>query len=178
MSKKFTDDDIIRFIYDEMDPHESEAFLAELCTDESLWERFESLQEITAKTKDLELQPSEASVANVMAYVRDTAPYIEQPTRMEKFKDATRTYIAGKIPVAISLNAVIIVAFIMFVTVAIMGSAYELTRGGIDSPNTGVLVQQVDEEKSDLYEWDDSEIEEELRQIRQGVENLREDPVL
>lgn len=179
MNRKFTDDDIIRFIYNEMEPHESEVFLGELCSDESLWERYESLQEIAAKTKAFELEPSEAAVANVMAYVRDTSPYFEQPGRFEKIKDATRSYLVGKIPVAISLNAVIIVAFIMFVTVAIMGSAYELTRGGIDNPNTGVLVQQVDEDLDpEMYRWDDSDIEEELKEIRQGVENLREDPVL
>ncbi|MEZ4776289.1 MAG: hypothetical protein R3D00_24150 [Bacteroidia bacterium] len=176
-NKKFTDEDIIRFIYDEMVPHESEAFLVELCSDELLWERYEFLQETAGMAASVVYEPSEQSVQKVMDYVRETAPYIPQPTRADRFRDATRTFIAGKIPMAISLNAVIVVAFIFFVTVAIMGSAYQLTRGGIITPK-GTLVQQVDDENTELYQWDDSAIEEELMQIRKSVDNLREDPVL
>ncbi|MEZ4825016.1 MAG: hypothetical protein R3C61_01800 [Bacteroidia bacterium] len=176
-NRKFTDEDIIRFIYDEMKPHESEAFLVELCSDESLWERYEQLQETAGMASSVVYEPSEQSVQNIMDYVRETAPFIPQPTRADRIREATRTFITGKIPVAVSLNAVIVVAFIFFVTVAIMGSAYQLTRGGIITPK-GTLVQQVEEENSDIYQWDDSNIQEELKQIQKGVENLREDPVL
>ena len=176
MKRQFTDEDIIRFIYEEMKPKESDAFLTALCSDESLWERYEHLQTINEDVQKAVLEPSVESCERVMAFVRETAPTQKQPTT--KAKSSIRTFLAGKIPVAISLNAVVVVAFITFISVAILGFTYELTRGAIVKPG-GPLVQQTDVEENPRFEWDDSEIDEKLRFIREGVETIeKEDPIL
>ena len=175
MRRKFTDEEIIRFIYEEMNPKESDAFLTELCSDESLWERYENIQSMNEEIQSAVLEPSNESVNRVMAFVQESAP--TQVKTPAKQKSPIKTFLAGKIPVAVSLNAVIVIALILFVSVAILGSAYELTRGSIIKPN-GALVQQVEMEDDTQFDWDDSEIEEKLKMIRKGVETIQEDPIL
>ena len=176
MKRMFTDEDIIRFIYEEMNPKESDAFLTELCTDESLWERYERLQHMNEQVVNAVLEPSPESVERVMTFVKESAhTQVKSP---KKRRNPIKKFLAGKIPVAVSLNAVIVMALILFVSVAILGSAYELTRGAIIKPG-GSLVQQVEMEGDIQFDWDDSEIDAKLEMIRQGVETIQEeDPIL
>ena len=67
MKKQFTDDDIIRFLYNEMKGAENDAFLEALCTDESLWERYELLQESVEMLSGVQYEPSEASLQQIRA---------------------------------------------------------------------------------------------------------------
>lgn len=179
MKKKFTDEEILSFLYDEMDGPTSEEFLAAICADEELWSRYEHFQEVVEGISSLSYEPSEYSVQTVKAYVKASAGVSEiQPEPAVAAPSTTSSYILGKIPVTISLNAVIILAMILFVSVAIVGSAYKLSRGVIDNPNTGTLVHQVEVEEAPVFEWDDSAIDEELEVIRQGVEDLKDDAIL
>jgi hypothetical protein len=175
MKRQFKDEDIIRFIYEEMNPKESDVFLTELCSDESLWERYEQFQTLNEKVANAVIEPSDEACEKVMAFVKETASLQKQIP--QKTPNPIQSFLAGKIPVAISLNAIIVVALILFVSVAILGSAYELTRGTIIRPN-GALVQQVEMEDDLDYNWDDSEINEKLKMIRKGVETIQEDPIL
>ena len=43
MKKKFTDNDVLRFLYGEMSPSEHDAFLDAMYEDEELFEKFEEL---------------------------------------------------------------------------------------------------------------------------------------
>jgi hypothetical protein len=78
MKKKFTENDVLRFLYGEMTPSEHDAFLDAMYEDEELFEKFEELKAAQAGLQPVELAPSETSVSRVMRYatraVRDRRP--------------------------------------------------------------------------------------------------------
>lgn len=78
MKKKFTENDVLRFMYGEMSPAEHDAFLDALYDDEALFEKFEELKAAQAGLQPVALTPSETSVSRVMRYakraVRDRRP--------------------------------------------------------------------------------------------------------
>lgn len=73
MKKKFTDNDVLRFLYGEMSPSEHDAFLDALYEDEELFCKFEELKAAQEGLQSVELAPSEASVTRVMHYARRAA---------------------------------------------------------------------------------------------------------
>jgi hypothetical protein len=73
MKKKFTDNDVLRFLYGEMAPAEHDAFLDAMYEDEELFEKFEELKAAQAGLQPVELAPSEASVSRVMHYAKRAA---------------------------------------------------------------------------------------------------------
>ncbi|MDX1906157.1 MAG: hypothetical protein SF053_03925 [Bacteroidia bacterium] len=74
MKKQFTDEAIVRYLYDEMEPAEHDAFVEALCTDEQLWQRYELLQETVAALGQVQYEPSEVSLQAIRTYVRHSAP--------------------------------------------------------------------------------------------------------
>ena len=70
MKKKFTDNDVLRFLYGEMSPSEHDAFLDAMYEDEELFEKFEELKAAQASLQSVELTPSEKSVSRVMSYAK------------------------------------------------------------------------------------------------------------
>jgi hypothetical protein len=70
MKKKFTENDVLRFMYGEMAPAEHDAFLDALYEDESLFENFEELKAAQTGLQPVDLTPSEASVTRVMRYAK------------------------------------------------------------------------------------------------------------
>jgi hypothetical protein len=73
MKKKFTENDVLRFMYGEMSPAEHDAFLDALYDDEALFEKFEELKAAQAGLQQVELAPSEASVSRVIKYAKRAA---------------------------------------------------------------------------------------------------------
>ncbi|MFM2375639.1 MAG: hypothetical protein RLZZ165_736, partial [Bacteroidota bacterium] len=73
MRNKFTEDDILRFLYSEMTPQEQDAFLHALAGDEALQERFEALNATQEGLRPVELAPAEASVKRIMGHARRAA---------------------------------------------------------------------------------------------------------
>ena len=173
MKRRFTDDDIIRFLYDEMSLTESEMFLTTLCSDESLWERYEYFQKVVEQIGQLKYSPSDYSVNKVMNYVRETTPEnpVEKPS-------AKRRPLWKRIPYDLPLKSVAAVALMLFMTVAITGSIYTVDRGGVIFPRNEGLVQQVDFEFNPLYKWDDSELDVQLEEIRLQVANLEDNQIM
>ncbi len=72
MKRSFTNEDIIRFLYNEMPDEEAEQFLDAVCVDEKLWERYEYYQNIVDIIPKEVLTPSSESVDSVMTYVAST----------------------------------------------------------------------------------------------------------
>ena len=70
MKKKFTENDVLRFMYGEMSPAEHDAFLDALYEDEALFEKFEELKSAQAELQPVALSPSEASVSRVLGYAK------------------------------------------------------------------------------------------------------------
>lgn len=159
----FGDEAIIRFLFDEMDRAESEAFLSALCADEALWQRYEYFQEVVEQLGTLQEAPSDYAVEQIMAYVRRPAPPAQPPAWF---------------PFALNLNALVVAAMVVFFSVAVLGFAYKLRRGDIAQP-ADKLVQQVQPAPvNSLYDWDDSDIREKLDRVRDGIEVITDAPVL
>lgn len=173
MKQNFTDDDIIRFLYDEMGPSESEAFLDVLCDDEALWERYEHFQEIVKQTSSLEYLPSDHSCQQILAYVKETS--IEAELAGAKPATATekslKTYMMGAIPFTLSLNAVLILAVVLFASVTITGSVFQMSMNQQTLPDKPLVHQTLEDEN--LYDWDDTATKREINSISDGLESLR-----
>ncbi|RMG72695.1 MAG: hypothetical protein D6722_04995 [Bacteroidetes bacterium] len=157
----FSDEDIIRFLFDEMKRPENETFLDALCQDEVLWQRYEFFQEIVEQLGAVQEDPSDQTVEQVLAYARQHAGSKALPRWF---------------PLALNLNAVVAVAMVLFFSVAILGFAYKLQRADISPPPEN-LVQQVEPDHS-LYEWDDPFIRQKLEDVRNGIETITDAPVL
>lgn len=174
MKEPFTDDDIIRFLYEEMNPSESEAFLQALCTDEALWERYEALQQTSEQLSGLSYEPSEESLARIREVAREVAAEMPAPP-----VPAKRKSLWAYIPKDLPLKAVATVAFLLFMGVAITGSFYtfdqrkQLADNHVAVPGALKLVQQVDHEYDPMFQWDDSDLERQLDEIRDRVEEIQ-----
>lgn len=177
--RKYTDEDIIRFLSEEMSPAESEAFVGALASDEELWERYEQFQDSLEQLPDAELAPSQQSVERVMAFVAETSP---QPSGLEELTQvvapaptpAVRTLRAGTWSMQVNLNAVIVMSLTLFVSVALFGSIYKLNRGQVQRPNTGPLVESVAPEADPRMMWDDSDLHEQLDEIQHRIDALHD----
>ena len=73
MKRKYNSNDILRYIYGEMEPQEHDEFLDALCTDDKLFKQFEQLQEAQKPLATVELSPSKASVDKVMHFAGTSA---------------------------------------------------------------------------------------------------------
>lgn len=70
MKKKFTENDILRFLYGEMSPKEHDAFLDAMYEDEALFEAFEEIKNAQASLETVALTPSNKSVDRIMGYAK------------------------------------------------------------------------------------------------------------
>ncbi len=73
MKRKYNNNDILRYIYGEMEPRESDEFLDALCTDDALFRRFEQAQEAQKALAPIDLSPSQNSVDKVMHFAGTSA---------------------------------------------------------------------------------------------------------
>lgn len=68
MRKKYSKNDILKFIYGEMSPREHDEFCDALCTDEELFETFEAIREGQGQLSPVELSPSDQSVNRILHF--------------------------------------------------------------------------------------------------------------
>lgn len=155
MKQMFTDEDIIRFLYNEMGYRETEVFLDALYKDDSLWERYEAFQHIVDKLDDVQMEPSKEACDNIMRYVEETAPVAEKKKAFA-FVRVNNT----------QRNAILMVAFVLFASVTIMVSVFNMKSTQTSYQETAGAIEPV------VLEWDDNS-EEQLQVIRKQVDNLR-----
>lgn len=73
MKRKYGKNDILKFIYGEMEPVEHDEFLDALCTDENLFETFEQIQEGQKELKPVDLAPSTQSIQRIQHIANSAA---------------------------------------------------------------------------------------------------------
>jgi len=184
MKKRFTDEDILRFLYDEMNQAESEALLTELVSDEDLWQRYEALQEVVEDLAVVSYDPSEDSVAAIQDYVRRSRleESVESLPSLSPSSVSAKRLRLGEI--SVNLQALVGVALGIFLLLTVAGSAIKLSREKFANPNTGKLVEnQKSRPENSLdndprYNWEMKDINQNLEKIKEGLQTLEDRPVM
>lgn len=70
MIQTFTQDDVIRYVYEETDPTESQCIEDALLADDELMAAFLDAAELRAQLNRAERQPREATIQNILSYSR------------------------------------------------------------------------------------------------------------
>jgi hypothetical protein len=73
MKQIYTEDDVIRYVYGEMDEEEYPVFFEVLCKDAVLWQMFESLQQLKSELGESLQDPSDATCRAIMEEVNRMA---------------------------------------------------------------------------------------------------------
>lgn len=174
MKRHFTDDEIICFLYDEMNAKDGHEFMDALCIDEELWARYEHFQEIVEQLSDLKYEPSKLSVEKVRTYVYEGQ--IHDGPALDKIPQPKKPILKGALStgrvlsVSLNLNAVVLMAVLLFVSVAVTGTFLKLKRG-LPSQNQATPTAFVHDAESH-FRWDDSYLDVELDRIREKVQGL------
>jgi len=160
MKKRNKEKNIIRFVFDEMAEQEADSFLSDLCAEDELWDSYEEIDGTVELVKEAEVHPSQASLDNIMAFVAES-----NPQRVEA-EDDTATFLG------IKLHKVLTVAMVIFVMVGIGSSVYKIRRSQSLSPDHNNVVQTFPTNDLNSLDWEGSEIDQNLKDIRKRIENL------
>ena len=154
MKQNFTEEDIIRFLFNEMPSQESNNFLDALCKDEELWENFEKYQQVSDKLVPIQLTPSDQSIQHIMDFVSDT-----QEVAGKK---------SGKGFTSSRVNTLLLSGLILLATGTILGSVY---HGKIADPSGNAISQQ---QEAVLLDWEEKELDLQIESIKEEIQNLKQ----
>jgi hypothetical protein len=156
MKREFSDEDIIRFLYDEMEGGEHAQFIEQLYADESLWNRYEDYLEVKDEIPDLSLEPSEQSVSNVLQAVAEMPQAEPAPA------------IAAQPSAAFfGWNEVVTLALVLITSFTIALSVARMTTF---APSEAIVQESVSEE---MLIWEDESISRKLDLIRLNLEDMQ-----
>ena len=68
MTKTFTENDLVRFLYNELSKSESEEIERAILTDEELQEQINKLKTLQQDMDNLRLSPSKRTIGKILAY--------------------------------------------------------------------------------------------------------------
>jgi len=162
MKHKFTEEDIIRFLYNEMSIRESEAFLDALYTDDQLWETFESYQHIVDKLIRMEVDPSDETCNNIMRFVADTHP---DPKPKQKSSGNKQNQLR------VMMMGVLVLVTSMIVT----GSIYFFQEARQKNQQAANMPVSSEQKTQMPLEWEDPHTEQTIQSIRQQLDDIKED---
>jgi len=128
MKKSFTEEDILRFLYNEMSIRESEAFLDVLYSDEALWEKFESYQEAVDTLVPLELEPGEDSLQNVLDYISQTHTSVSAAPTFPTLSSPVKPYHSVMMAVLVFTTSLVIAGSVYLVSQSSAGIAENLQQ--------------------------------------------------
>lgn len=90
MKQIYTEDDVIRYVYGEMDEEEYPVFFEVLCKDPELWQMFESFQQVKSELGEALYSPSEATTVAIMEEVNRFASHSNQNPEKSPSKHNSR----------------------------------------------------------------------------------------
>mgnify|MGYP001801762233 CR=1 FL=1 len=160
MKKKFTDEDIIRFLFEEMNPSESELLMEALYQDDSLWKRYETFQCILQDVKNVSFEPSEDSVLTVRKYVADTRSAQVKPEKKSTFSISSFSF---------GVHAMCVTALTLFAVITIVTTFFLHTIPSADSS----LPLMVEWKDDPLLEWEPESIDQKIEEIRSELEEIK-----
>ncbi len=173
MKTKFNDNDILRFLHDEMLEEESTLFLDALTEDENLWERYEYFQLTTDQINTLSFEPSVASVQAVMEVVKEEGKASKRKFRIRKLTSS---------PISVGLAAASFLTLFMF---ARLGNNIQQAKSqevmlDFEPLPVPTLVHEVrieSHQQTDIS-WNAQDLNQKLDQIKQKAQSLSDDPLL
>lgn len=157
MKQRFTEADILRFIYNEMSPRESSEFLDALCNDEQLWEQFETYQQISDQVSQVAFHPSDASCQHIMDFVSDTSPVTHTQLHTGRRKRKNR------------LNTILMSALIALASGTVAASVYHVMSQEVNVDD-GISHQAA---PSVILDWEDDLTEQQLQEIKEEIQEIR-----
>lgn len=143
MKKKFTDDDVLRFLYEEMDKSESEEFVDALCKDDTLLEKYDTFESVYKKLDDVSISPSDESCNNILEFVRSTRPC----------EDEYQNDIQSQPKRKFSLRGALFLSLILF-TLAGVGTSMYVNKLKADANKQAQLNEIKTEESSEKEDKD------------------------
>lgn len=173
---RYNDEDILRFLYDEMPSEESEVFLTALCSEEGLWERYEMFQEVVEQASGLRFEPSEESLQRIQDVVKATpayTPHALADSDRSPSTHATRQTITNNLVMA--MMALLFGIGLAFISPNPAVEEPTLSASVItDVPPTSPVVSTPATLKSDpVYGWDDSQIDDDIDLIRNRIQEMK-----
>ena len=152
MGKTFDKNDVLRFLYDEMDPTEQEIFLDQLCTDEELWDTYEELKATKELLEPEALieTPSVRSIQKVLNFARHSVLYSPEPSGVSGHRS---------VPLHIILSVIMIVCTSLTIGVGVY--AYNsFPAESIYTPETTQV------------QWDNSHLDRRIQKVKLNLQNL------
>lgn len=174
MKRRFSDDDLLRFLYNELPQAESDRLMDALVKDEELWQRYESFQQVAEQMPEVALQPSEASVEAVMAHVRSSSLLVEEEPPLQAAWQRVRMA-SGK-SIVIGLNSLVLLGVGIFFFIAVGSSALPW-RQAVEIPQQTAQASVAPVQEGALS-WETDQLEEEVVKLKRGMEQIRLKPML
>lgn len=160
MKRKFDKDDVLKFLYGELDPSDTDAFMDALVTDEELFGAFEELKEIQEELDEVELDPSQASIDAVMKEVHTPTPELV-PAGVLDTDFSPRPKSPGK--GIRQLVSVFMIVFSVFTIVFAVRSYQSENQPAISNLQDAI------------FQWDDSQLTDHLEHARMHLNNIQGD---
>lgn len=187
MTKTFDENDILRFIYEEMSPAESDAFVAAMCEDESLMAKYEELLEGKMVAEQLPLyEPSEATYDKIMEFVHTGSTDIELTEDLDisaNTPEPAQTTIIkplhGRVKIFslqvsyATLAACITLTLIFGTTIALF--RYTPLQNVYSSQPEGVTrtISPMPQQDAATLQWNDATNDAKIKQLKQKVDTLK-----
>lgn len=152
MEKKFTKNDVLRYLYNEMGASEEQLFMDALLADEVLWQEFELLKESQEMLGESVAEPSPETMAKVRLALRKAA----RKTRSGKTATAR----------LFSLPLVLAVTTVLFCAGASLFGLYHYQK---------VSGEQVVQASQPRLRWDDPALEQRIQNVRFNINNMSDE---
>lgn len=158
MKQKFSSEDIVRFLYGDMEAPEREQFLDSMLEDEALFEEFEAMQSAHAALAPVSLAPSKAAHDRVMNVAKRAAK--EQRRNQPSFLSTGRERI-------INFHHLVSVVMVLLTCLTAAGAMYAY-KVSAQPKNTWEMT----ETKVELF---DHSLDQRLEFARHRLEGILED---
>lgn len=179
MKTHFNEDDVIRFIYDEMDANEKAAFSTAMAEDNAegaaLRASYDSFADIHQQLETISFEPSDESVAKVMEFVHHLPPAeADLPDASPGIVPLTPA-IRGRLRILRMSNtamaAAIVLLLVFGVSLALMNESDVVNGGG--KTNSAISASQ--QEKEQRLGWEDTAVQKDLDTLRKQLNRVKSD---
>lgn len=152
MGKTFDKNDVLRFLYDEMEPIEQDDFLDQLCNDEELWNTYEELK---ASKEQLEPKvliddPSVRSIQKVLNFARHSVLHSPEPSGVSGHR---------RVPFHIVLSVIMVICTSLTISLGV----YAYNHSSDDTIYTSETTQ---------VQWDISHLDRRIQKVKLNLQNL------